>query len=142
MVADDDLHADFVRLYQVLRRRFDQTMIENGMSHSRVKMLWSIQEEAGTMRAADLAERFLLAPRTVTEALDLLERDGLIARVPDTVDRRVKRLEVTAEGRAMLAVVEPLRKQLTTELFSALDEQDRAHLHAALGKLLQSYNER
>ncbi len=141
MVADDDLHADLLRLYQVLRRRFDHRMTENGISHSRVKMLMCIQEEHGTMRAADLADRFSVAPRTVTESLDLLERDGLIARVPDKVDRRVKRLEVTAKGRSMLEIAEPFRKQLTAEVFGVLDAQERSNLHAALGKLIQSHSE-
>lgn len=137
MVADDDLHADLSRLYQALRRRFDRTMTEQGISLTRIKMLTSIQEESGAMRAADLAELYAVAPRTVTEALDLLERDGLIARVPDATDRRVKRLEVTIAGRDLLAVVEPLRKQLAHELFGVLDDQDRLHFHAALRKLLK-----
>lgn len=134
---DEDLLADIGRLYGALRRCFDRALTEQGLSLARTKMLYAIQGECGNARAADLADRFGLAPRTVTEALDGLERDGLVARVPDPVDRRAKRVQITPAGEAAVLVTEPLRKQLAHDILGVLDEQERANLQDALRKLLQ-----
>jgi DNA-binding MarR family transcriptional regulator len=135
--ADEDLLADIGRLYMALRRSFDRALTERGLSLARTKMLYVIQGECGAARAADLADRFGLAPRTVTEALDGLERDGLVARVPDPVDRRAKRLQITPAGEAAVQVTEPLRRQLAQDLLGILDERERVELQATLRKLLQ-----
>lgn len=134
---EEDLLTDLARLYGALRRRFDRALMEQGLSLARTKMLYAIQGECGTARAADLADRFGLAPRTVTEALDGLERDGLVERVPDPVDRRAKRLQITPAGEAAVQVTEPLRQQLSHEIMAVLDEGERAALHVTLNKLLQ-----
>ena len=61
------------------------------------------------LRATDIAELFGLAPRTVTESLDALERAGLLRREADPADRRVKRISITEEGRRAITATEPLR---------------------------------
>src|SRR3546814_10826743 len=112
-------------------------MTEQGASLAQTKILMCIKAQMGMARAADVAEIMNLAPRTVTEALDGLEREGLIQRVPDKEDRRVKRLAITPAGEAAVAVTEPLRVELGARLLNALTPSDRRHFHAALQKLLQ-----
>lgn len=135
--VEEDILADLARVFGLLRRRFDRAMMQQGASLAQTKMLLSIQADKGSARAADIAERLGLTPRTVTEALDALERDGMIQRLPDPADRRVKRLEITAAGEAAVAATEPLRREMTEELLDILDPEERAHLHQALRKLLQ-----
>jgi len=134
---EEDLLTDIARLHAMLRRRFDRAMMEQGASLARTKMLLVIRAEGGSLRAADIADRFGLAPRTVTEALDGLEREGLIVREPDPADRRAKRLKITPAGEAAVAVTEPLRKQLAKEVMGVLDRDELIRVHAAIRKLLQ-----
>src|SRR3546814_13117155 len=100
-------------------------MTEQGASLAQTKILMCIKAQMGMARAADVAEIMNLAPRTVTEALDGLEREGLIQRVPDKEDRRVKRLAITPAGEAAVAGTEPLRVGLGARLFHALTPSDR-----------------
>ncbi|TDE11468.1 MarR family winged helix-turn-helix transcriptional regulator [Jiangella asiatica] len=51
----------------------------------------------------DLAERRHCDPSNITWIIDRLERKGLVARSADPSDRRVKRVELTGEGRTRLA---------------------------------------
>jgi DNA-binding MarR family transcriptional regulator len=95
-------------------------------------------DKDGPVRAADIAEIFGLAPRTVTEALDTLERDGLVRRDPDKADRRVKRVSITDEGRRAMTATEPLRLRLTETIFGVLDPQERAQLDAIVTKLAEA----
>jgi DNA-binding MarR family transcriptional regulator len=134
--ADQDLLADLSRFYGGMRRWFDRAMMEQGASLAKTKLLIVIQHEGGKLRAADIAGRFGVAPRTVTEALDALEREGLVVRTQDPDDRRVKRLTITPAGEAAVAVTEPLRQRLAQEILSVLDDEERKNFHGALLKLL------
>jgi DNA-binding MarR family transcriptional regulator len=69
---------------------------------ARNKMLGHIERNS-PVRAADLATAFGFAPRTITEAIDALERDGLVQRTGDTTDRRVKYIALTARAKKCCA---------------------------------------
>jgi len=136
-ISDEQLLTDLFRVITLMRRSFDRTMTEQGASLAQTKVLMCIKAQPGTARAADVAEIMGIAPRTVTEALDGLERDGMIQRIPDREDRRVKRLTLTPAGEAAVAVTEPLRRELGAKALSALNPSDRQHFHVALQKILK-----
>jgi DNA-binding MarR family transcriptional regulator len=138
---EEDILGDVSRAYMMVRRRFDKAMSEQGASLAQTRILMSISAENGIICATDLAERFSVAPRTVTEALDVLERDGLVSRVADPSDRRVKRLSITAAGAAAVGATEPFRRQLTTQILSRLSGNERKTLHALLQKLLHALSD-
>jgi len=135
---NDQLISNLARVYLSMHRRIDRAMTEQGASLARTKLLLYIQDHAGKARAADIAELFDQAPRTVTEALDALEREGLIVRTPDPNDRRVKRLATTDVGDRAIKATEPLRRQLVDEIFGVLDASESDSLGRALQKLLEA----
>ncbi|MBB5697345.1 MarR family winged helix-turn-helix transcriptional regulator [Sphingomonas yantingensis] len=137
----DDLARLLAGTYMRVHRRIDAAMAAEGASLARTKMLLIIEKHAGEARAADLAAYLGQAPRTVTEALDGLERDGLIARTADSADRRVKRLAITQEGRRAIAATEPLRMRLTGELFASLEPAECQALGATLEKLVAALDD-
>ncbi|KKW90771.1 MarR family winged helix-turn-helix transcriptional regulator [Sphingobium chungbukense] len=136
-VSDEELLTDLFRTIALMRKSFDRAMTEQGASLAQTKVLMCIKARSGNARAVDIAEIMGVAPRTATEALDGLERDGLIRRIPDKEDRRVKRLTLTPAGEAAVAVAEPLRRQLMTKLLANLNPSERLNFHAALQKLLE-----
>jgi DNA-binding MarR family transcriptional regulator len=130
----DALSTRFGKLFLRMHRLMDRRMSSKGMSLSRTKLLLYLDRE-GAARAADLADYFQLAPRTVTEAIDGLERDGFLRRDPDPDDRRVKRITITESGRATIAATEPIRLELVDQIFGVLDDAERAQLSGVLDKL-------
>lgn len=141
MKCDDQLIKNLATAYLQIHRRLNRALTQEGASLTRTKMLIFIRAQAGAARAADIADLFDLAPRTVTEALDGMERDALIARTPDPDDRRVKRVAITSAGGRTLDATEPLRQQVLSALFSALDEDEHIRLTALLAKLVESFEE-
>jgi DNA-binding MarR family transcriptional regulator len=117
-----------------MHRLFDRRMARMGASMARTKVLMYVDRE-GAARAVDMAELFGVAPRTITEALDGLERDRLIRRDPDPDDRRAKRISITDEGKRAIAATEPLRLMLIERIFGPLSAADREQLLAILDKL-------
>lgn len=134
-ICNDELMRDLARVFLLMRRKMDRAMSMNGASLARTKLLLCIKGGEGRARAADIAELLNQAPRTVTEGLDALERDGLIQRTPDPDDRRVKRLAVTPAGHVAIDATEPLRQSIIDDVFGVLAPEERTALHAALAKL-------
>ena len=135
MVDLESLLADLARVFLRSHRLLDRRMTAEGASLARTKVLMYLEQQEGEARAADIAEFFGLAPRTVTESIDALERDGMVRREPDPQDRRVKRLSITEAGLAATAATEPLRLALVEQIFGVLDAEERERLGAILAKL-------
>jgi DNA-binding MarR family transcriptional regulator len=134
MLDIDKMAIRYGRIYMRLHRLLDRRMAAEGASLARTKMLHYIANNA-PVRAADVAEWFDLAPRTVTQAIDTMERDALVVRVPDPADRRAKRLDITDKGRQVLHQTEPLRRELVEQAFSLLSQEDTEHFARILDRL-------
>lgn len=138
---DDTVPGRFDRVSEELRsfylrshRLMDRIMSARGASFAKSRLLTYIGRE-GTARSTDLASSFGYAPRTVTEAIDGLERDGLIKRVPDPVDRRVKRISLSPSGAAAALAAEESKKQYLESVFSVLDEGEREEIVRLMRRL-------
>lgn len=133
----DDLVSAYAEFYLLLMRTADRRMACHGASLARTKLLLCLQKR-GAMRGTDIAEYFSQSPRTVTEAIDGLERDGLVERRPDPSDRRAKTVHITPKGEEAAAITEPLRRQLLEQTFGALDDAERDTLAKLLKKLSET----
>lgn len=137
----EPLAADYFRLFLRMQRLMNRRMAEQGASLARTKLLLFL-DRRGPARAADIADYFDQAPRTVTEAVDGLERDGLVRRDPDAHDRRVKQVSITEEGRRVIGETEPLRQDLIDGVFGALDAEERERLGAMLARMHAALEEK
>ncbi len=127
-------------LYHRVHRLVNESMTEEGVSLARSKFLFFLSK-LGPCRSTDIACALNFAPRTVTEAIDGLERDRLVMRKPDPEDRRAKIVSITETGRAVLEAAEHPRKQLLEEIFSALDDEQLDQLYDIVSKLVEKTDE-
>jgi DNA-binding MarR family transcriptional regulator len=120
-----------------LKRLVDARLGRHGLTMSRIKVLGLLGHN-GPSHQSDVATVFDIAPRTVTELVDGLERDGLVLRTLDPADRRARNVDLTQAGRDVLAIAMMTRDEIVAEVFGALDP-------ARLGQLadtLRLVNER
>jgi DNA-binding MarR family transcriptional regulator len=120
--------------YRRSQRVIDRSMAEQGASFARTRLLLQIMRE-GPLRSADLASTFNFAPRTVTEAIDGLERDGFVRRDPDPDDRRAKRISLTPGGTIAAEGAERVRREHVERVFGVLGVAEREELTRLIGKL-------
>ncbi|MEO0061656.1 MAG: hypothetical protein RLZZ08_216 [Pseudomonadota bacterium] len=135
MVDQDHIASCFGGVFLRLTRLLDRRMARQGASLARTKVLLLIRRQGGSLKAADIAEMFSLAPRTVTDTLDGMERQGLIRREPDAHDRRVKRILLTDAGSDALSATEPMRRELIGQVIGALTETEQQEFSRLLDKL-------
>ncbi|RVU07914.1 MarR family transcriptional regulator [Novosphingobium umbonatum] len=134
-IRNDELISALARTYLRMYRCVNKAMTGQGASMARTKVLMLVRNLKGNARAADIAEIFDQSPRTITEILDGLERDGLVERRSDPEDRRVKRLHITEAGLLAIEATEPLRQSIINQICAELDDGERAALQSAFAKM-------
>jgi DNA-binding MarR family transcriptional regulator len=86
---------------------------------------------------AELAEMTGVTRATMTGLIDTLERDGLVKREPDPVDRRMLSVRLTAKGEALLREILPGHFKRMASLMEPLSETERKTLVRLLNKVLE-----
>ena len=121
-------------IFRFGKARISQDKKFSKLSGPRMGVLF-IVHEAGTIRMGDLATKLQVAPRTVTDFVDGLERDGFIHRLPDPKDRRAFLLELSETARADFEKIVVIRKAFVDEIFSGLSDDEKSKLTSLLLKL-------
>lgn len=123
-------------------------LAEHEITHGRfgvLMALWGHCQREGRivpLSPADIAERTGVTRATVTGLVDTLERAGLVARTPNSDDRRMTSVALTQRGEAVLQKILPDHFRQMTWLMSPLDEAERRTLVALLTKVLRRAAER
>ena len=90
------------RAARTLARRFDAAFRPLGLTNGQFSLLMSLNRPLPPTLTS-VAELLAMDRTTLTAALKPLERRGLVITRADQADRRLRRLSLTASGRAMLA---------------------------------------
>ena len=130
-VSAVEVGTTYFELHHQLHRIVDHTMAAEGLSLARAKVLMQLGQR-GPMNQATLAGLLGHAPRSVTDTVDALERDGLVERTDDDRDRRARIVALTDAGRAACEVAKAARIKVMDEIFGTLTPADRSALNALL----------
>jgi MarR family transcriptional regulator, organic hydroperoxide resistance regulator len=84
---------------------------------------------------SELAEQLLVQPATITNALQTMERSGMVERRRATHDQRVVQVFLTPAGRARQAPVEAIWRTVEQCAFSDFSDDEERELHRLLSKL-------
>lgn len=120
---------------RVVEAQVDAALGPIGLSAPKWFVLRRLVEAGGSMSLGDAAERLACARSNITQLVDRLEREGLVQRVPDPLDRRSILAEVTDEGRRRYLAGWRALLPLETALAAALTSPERDLLGQVLGRL-------
>ena len=114
-----------------VRKVLNEQMTTSGLSLARTKVL-QVLERNTSIRQTSLAQELGFAQRSVTQAIEGLERDGLVERTSDPTDGRAKLVTITADGAAALAASTDAGNRALQQIFGSLDRQQLAQLDTLL----------
>ncbi|MEV6505709.1 MarR family winged helix-turn-helix transcriptional regulator [Streptomyces sp. NPDC051642] len=121
----------YLSLGHHLRRTVDDTMAAAGLSLARTKVL-QVLELRGAVRQSILAQELGQAPRSVTQSIEALEREGLIERTPDPDDGRSKLVHLTPKGTKALKAGTAAGEEALRKVFGPLGHDQLAVLDRLL----------
>jgi DNA-binding MarR family transcriptional regulator len=97
--------TSIMRAQQILLAELDLQLRPHGLTFARYEALVLITfSRAGALPLRVIGQRLMVHPTSVTNIIHRLERQGLVARRPNPDDGRGTLAEITAEGRALVAV--------------------------------------
>jgi len=105
------------------------------LSFSQMKALHHLHEHQDLSVKA-LGETLGLSLAAMSRAAEELVQRGLMDRTEDPVDRRIKRLKLTAEGRALVQKMRELRMAGFEQFVATLSNKERTQLAKALEPIL------
>lgn len=99
------LATSIMRVQQLILAELDGALKPYDITFARYEVLVLISFSAeGSLPLSKIGERLMVHPTSVTNAIDRLEAQGFVKRLPDAADRRRTFAELTDAGTDVLAV--------------------------------------
>lgn len=93
------------------------------------------------LKSTELAEQAWSTPGTVTSVVNTLVRGGFVERRPDETDRRVVRLYITDQGRAVITYYVTQASVRWRKAFDFVDEADEAVVRRFFTQLIEQLSQ-
>ncbi|HEY0146086.1 MAG TPA: MarR family winged helix-turn-helix transcriptional regulator [Methylovirgula sp.] len=115
LVRDSCLCLSVQQAARALARRFDDALRPLELTNGQFSLLMSLNRPAPP-KMGDVAQLLSMDRTTLTAALKLLERRGLVVTKSDDDDRRSRRIALTRAGHALLLKALPIWKRHHAQL--------------------------
>jgi DNA-binding MarR family transcriptional regulator len=131
-----DIIDDIRRVFQVVNEQSKKAKRETGLTGPQ---LWAIKliGDLSPIRVSDLAARMYLHPATVVGILNRLELQGLVSRSRTSEDRRVVKIELSREGKVIVAKAPQMAQGLLVAGLEALPLKKLRDIASGLEELVR-----
>jgi DNA-binding MarR family transcriptional regulator len=118
---------------KAMNRLARERLAPHGITPSQYAVMRGLYEKSG-QTGAEISASLVIDSATLTGVLDRLERAGFLARKTDRDDRRINRLELTADGMALMPALDAAIDSVNEEADRRLRDQAEA-IREALKRL-------
>lgn len=116
------------------RRLAKEQCAKHGITATQLNALKLLQS-VGDISLSDLSKRMSATNSAITGLVDRMVQAGLVAREQSPEDRRVWKIKLTTEGRAMAKKVDVAPWEILRDALSALPQAELDHLIKTLLKV-------
>jgi DNA-binding MarR family transcriptional regulator len=106
-----------------------------GLSLPKLAALRALLDAGGHLPLGQLADRLRCVKSNITQLVDRLEADGLVARMADPADRRSRLAVISPAGRKACAEGTRIREETERELLGGLDAGEAQQLASLIAKI-------
>jgi len=136
MTSSSDQFSDVLHGWvKVFMRRngqdYKQFMDESGLSFSQVNTLTRLHF-AGQAHISDISEQMSITNAAASQLVEQIVRLGLLDRMADLIDRRIKRLALTPKGHALAEKLVDMRRKWVEQFTDSLTFRQREAISDAL----------
>jgi DNA-binding MarR family transcriptional regulator len=130
-----------IRLGRLITNRIHQRMAphDQHLIGPNMGILADLWHKDG-VRQQDLAVSSIKDKATITRGLQALEKEGLVLRAPDPVDKRTKRIYITPQGRKVVQRVAPIAQEVMAGAQEGIPPEDLATYERVLQQLYDNLN--
>lgn len=139
--ALDGVVEDLLSIPSLLRRNINRKVLKSALAQIEAAIslphfeIMMTLKEAGTKHIAEIGEKLLIPKPQMTHLIDRLVSLDIVARQPDTDDRRIINITLTEKGRKMIEEHDRLFKSSIQEKLSCLTDEELQELSVSLRSL-------
>lgn len=108
-----------------------------GHSRARWQTLSALSFSEGNVGTLELARRLAVRWPTLIRVLNELETEGLIRRLPDTSDKRMRLVAITPEGRRVMGRVRDILDPARTRVLARFSDEELVIAERVLDQLFE-----
>lgn len=124
------------RVSEMFDKKANSGLADYGITVSQMKLLVMIKESGEDSVALKELERYFeLTQATIAGLVIRLEKKGFVCGFADPSDKRIKRVRITDEGRALCENSKAEMAAYEDWLLKSLDEKEKDELKALLAKV-------
>jgi DNA-binding MarR family transcriptional regulator len=113
-----------------LRQDFESTL-------PRFDLMAQLERNPQGLRMTALSERLMVTCGNITGITDQLEREGLVVRTPDPLDRRVNIVNLTPVGLKRFRILARAHEEWIIEFLAGMSREEKRRMFSLLQKLKQ-----
>ncbi|HJV34041.1 MarR family transcriptional regulator [Geomonas sp.] len=131
-----DIIDNIRRVFQAVNEYSKKAERETGLTGPQ---LWAIKviADSAPIKMSELARRMYLHPATVVGIVDRLEGHGLVVRTRSQEDRRVVEIELSEQGKELVAKSPEVAQGLLVKGLEILDDDELMRISTELERLVQ-----
>lgn len=139
LASPELLLKSLLRAFGLFRRTMEPYFAAFGITPAQWSVLHTLRkaesENAAELRMADLGDRLLIRPPSVTTVVQRCQEMRLLTVQASATDHRAKSISLTDAGRALVARVSAGHEQQIRAVFGCLNEAEQAALATSLSRL-------
>jgi len=130
-MIEDKIIDQFLNNWQTINRHLRKGLLTEG-NEGITRLQWVLLRHVSreeTCTIGNLAEKFGVRPSTISQMVDRLEKSGLIRRMSDSNDARIRLVELTEKGQELiLSMKSKWSKRLTEGLSRFTNDEQKNFL--------------
>ena len=123
-----------------MKRALDAKLFDYELTATQYIVLIRMYEEDG-ISLTELGERLYLDNPTLTGIIDRMERDGLLQRMRDDIDRRVVNVYLTPKGKLLRYEIEHLAEKTDDDIWKGFSESEKNEMLNYIERIWNNLND-
>ncbi len=123
-----------------MKRALDAKLFDYELTATQYIVLIRMYEEDG-ISLTELGERLYLDNPTLTGIIDRMERDGLLQRMRDDIDRRVVNVYLTPKGKLLRYEIEHLAEKTDDDIWKGFSESEKSEMLNYIERIWNNLND-
>ena len=131
-----DTFLAFIYTSDLVNKYLDIELGSQPLTRAGFNILHILILHEGTMQPTEISKEILRSKHSVSNAIDTLERQGLVKSEVSTRDRRVRKISITRRGLNLVKkATTSSRERLSQNLFRDLDKRQLEQFNTILKKI-------
>lgn len=132
--TDRSLPIALLRARETVMEPVRDMLAKSGISEQKWRIL-RVVDELGPVEQTGIARAACLLLPSLTRIINAMEKDGLLARMPDSDDRRKSMVSITQEGRALIEEHSAQSRDIFQKIEARFGKEKLDHLLDLLDEL-------